>query len=146
MWPLVPYHTNIVNVLAQWAIYCYVFCMLLVYVGFVGGHAFSSAHYGQGEGQIWLDNLHCSGSESKLSLCSHLDWGDHNCGHHEDAGVMCGKYAPVKAQYDKLSLLASDMGTEFCYKWDQNNENPLFRQFCPRNNLIIYYQKTLHSL
>ena len=146
MWPLVPYHSNIVNVLTQWAIYCYVICMLLVYIGFVGGHAFPRAHYGQGAGHIWLDDLGCSGYESKLIYCSNRGWGTHDCGHHEDAGVMCGKYAPVKAQYDKLSLLASDMGTECCYKWDQDHENPLFRQFFPRNILIIYYQKTLHSL
>ncbi|XP_030421453.1 deleted in malignant brain tumors 1 protein-like isoform X3 [Gopherus evgoodei] len=56
------------------------------------GHAISatvSAHYGQGSGQIWLDELKCSGTESTLSECPSEGWGQHNCGHHEDAGVLC---------------------------------------------------------
>ena len=35
------------------------------------------------------------------------------------------------------------MGTDFCCKLDQGHENPLFRQFCLRNILVKYYQKTL---
>ena len=45
--------------------------------------------FGGGSGQIWMDNVACSGSESGLSECGHLGWGYHNCGHHEDVGVCC---------------------------------------------------------
>ncbi|KAL1278231.1 hypothetical protein QQF64_024904, partial [Cirrhinus molitorella] len=48
-----------------------------------------SAYFGQGRGQIWLDNVRCSGSESSLTQCSHPSFGTHNCGHSEDAGVIC---------------------------------------------------------
>ena len=42
-----------------------------------------------GSGQIWLDNVNCTGSESNLTSCAHNGWGIHNCGHHKDAGVEC---------------------------------------------------------
>ncbi|XP_051250189.1 putative DMBT1-like protein, partial [Dicentrarchus labrax] len=48
-----------------------------------------SAHFGSGTGQIWLDDVACSGSERSLSECEHGGFGTHNCGHDEDAGVVC---------------------------------------------------------
>ena len=56
---------------------------------FVGVEAFSRAMFGEGVGQIWLDNVACSGSESRLIDCPANPLGSHNCGHHEDAGVRC---------------------------------------------------------
>ncbi|XP_013358474.1 PREDICTED: putative DMBT1-like protein, partial [Chinchilla lanigera] len=49
------------------------------------------AHFGPGFGKILLDNVHCSGTESSLSLCTHDSWFTHNCSHEEDAGVICSE-------------------------------------------------------
>ena len=48
-----------------------------------------SAKFGEGQGPIHLDNVHCTGLERELSLCRHSDVGMHNCGHGQDAGVSC---------------------------------------------------------
>ncbi|NWI79744.1 MARCO protein, partial [Dryoscopus gambensis] len=42
-----------------------------------------------GTGQIWLDDVSCTGSEITITDCTKRDWGAHNCNHGEDAGVEC---------------------------------------------------------
>ena len=51
--------------------------------------AYRGAHFGEGSGLIWLNNLHCNGHEIQPFECSHLGLGIHNCKHSKDAGVKC---------------------------------------------------------
>ena len=56
------------------------------------GHAVSaplSAHFGRGSGPIWLDDVNCTGQEAAITHCSHHPFGENNCGHGEDASVIC---------------------------------------------------------
>ena len=47
------------------------------------------AFFGRGLGPILLDNVDCTGEEDSIYECSHNAWGNHNCDHSEDAGVVC---------------------------------------------------------
>ena len=59
--------------------------------------AIPSAFYGQGSGQIWVDNVNCVGTEETIADCSHSGWGYHNCVHGKDASVHCsaGMYRTI---------------------------------------------------
>ncbi|CAM9276058.1 unnamed protein product [Lampetra planeri] len=58
--------------------------------------AMENAHFGEGSGPVWLDDVDCSGSESSLTNCPHDGYGSHNCDHKEDAGVICEGNHPVR--------------------------------------------------
>ena len=45
--------------------------------------------FNYGSGPIWLDDLRCRASDTRLISCPHRGTGSHNCGHSEDIAVYC---------------------------------------------------------
>ena len=71
-----------------------VVCRELGYPGAVS--APHSARFGQGSGTIWMDDVQCVGNESSIVNCQHRGWNVHNCGHSEDASVICSSKYDLK--------------------------------------------------
>ena len=78
------------------------------FLGFTGANeAVGSAYFGQGHGDILLDRVACSGTESSLSQCGHSGWYSHSCVHAQDVGVRCSldDYNGKFRRYDNLTKL-----------------------------------------
>ncbi|XP_052220549.1 deleted in malignant brain tumors 1 protein-like isoform X2 [Dreissena polymorpha] len=94
-----------------------VVCRMLGYTG-NGAAARGSAYYGQGTGQIWLDNVFCRGTEGSLEQCTSNGWGAHNCGHQEDAGVSC-----LSTTIPNRFLLFTDTTQRSIYRMDMTTKS-----------------------
>ena len=60
-------------------------------MGFVGVSDSDRSLFGSAASsqRIWLDDVACSGSESRLTDCGHAGIGNENCLHFEDVGIVC---------------------------------------------------------
>ena len=66
--------------------------------------AYSRAHFGQGTGRIFLRDVSCTGTESRLLSCDYSTPSNsfYSCRHNEDAGVRCpGSYSTISKQSQK---------------------------------------------
>uniref|UniRef100_A0A3P9D2W4 SRCR domain-containing protein n=1 Tax=Maylandia zebra TaxID=106582 RepID=A0A3P9D2W4_9CICH len=94
------------------------------------------AYFGAGSGQIWLDNVTCSGNESSLTECQHSGWGTNNCAHDQDAGVICSGF-PIRLVGSGLTTCSGRVeiyhnniwGTVCGNSWDLNDAQVVCRQF-----------------
>ena len=71
--------------------YIRLYCRLITSISLLGATIITGGDVPDGSGRIWLDNVECTGSETRLVDCRANPLGTHNCGHSEDAGVMCAE-------------------------------------------------------
>ena len=73
---------------------------------FIDGQPTNSASFGEGTGDIALENVACTGSENTLLGCSSNAIFDTSCSHSEDAGVICeGTWHRLHASWAVLCML-----------------------------------------
>ena len=117
-----------------------VVCRQLGFAGAVAAN--TSAAFGQGVGEIWMDNVRCTGDESSLTECGHRGWGIENCGHNEDAGVVCIRgdhnyisvIFPYMLFYLVIEYFSNNTAMDMEYYIDYKNTSCLFSQ---RGEMII---------
>ena len=64
-----------------------VVCKQLGFPGAMTAHCCINS--GDGPSKIWLDNVKCSSSNTRLGYCDHQGWGNHDCGLGQSAGAVC---------------------------------------------------------
>ena len=74
--------------LNTWHVWCVE--QYIIFNSHVGAISVGRAQlFGPGFGNIYFDDVACTGSEANLIECRHRGVAVSNCNHNEDAGVLC---------------------------------------------------------
>ncbi|XP_076153310.1 scavenger receptor cysteine-rich type 1 protein M130-like [Alosa pseudoharengus] len=93
--------------------------------------ALKGAQFEQGSGDIWMSEVECVGSESTVKDCNAQRWGAENCGHHQDAGVICSGVQLVGRSHcsGRVELLHKETRHTVCSTtFDQQDAEVVCRQ------------------
>ncbi|CAI5671654.1 unnamed protein product, partial [Oreochromis niloticus] len=94
-----------------------------------------SAQFGAGTGQIWLDNVTCSGNENSLTECQHSGFLSNTCEHGQDAAVICSDVSIILTGSGSTQCSGrvevyhnNSWGTVCDDGWDLNDAEVICRQ------------------
>jgi deleted-in-malignant-brain-tumors protein 1 len=78
-----------------------------------------------GAGQIWLDNVRCVGTETRLIDCPANALGISSCSHNSDAGVRCPRFVCTQGAIRLQGGTATEGRVEICHNnaWGTVCEN-----------------------
>ena len=93
----------------------------------------TDAYFGEGTGQIWMDEIDCQGYEKSFLSCKLGGWGNVSCNHSDDVGVKCE--LPIRlvkgrnAHEGRVEVWHNHQwGTVCDAGWDYNNAKVVCRQ------------------
>ncbi|XP_025102819.1 uncharacterized protein LOC112569288 isoform X1 [Pomacea canaliculata] len=88
-----------------------------------GALVVGSSVFGEGSGQILLDNLACMGTEASLEQCRHNGYYSENCAHIEDVGVLCNNSVQLTARLSNGTWWAGRLEVHFNGVWSTVCDN-----------------------
>lgn len=93
-------------------------------------------------GKIWLDNVQCSGSEPSIAVCKSRGWGNSDCTHDEDAGVVC-KDERLPGFVDTENVIEVHTGSPFFsnHTNTHSTETEMSKQHAVKTHAYTYLQK-----